>query len=314
MPQLAPKIKLSNGFEMPVIAMGTYKALEGEVYEAVKAAIDIGYRHFDTAFAYQNEAEIGRAIREKIAEGKVKREDIFVTSKLWTTEFSIEKVVPACKGSLDRLGLDYIDLYLLHWPMAMQHTNKSTTDPLTDLIPDNSFDYIDTWKGMEECVRLEYVRSIGISNFNSKQVQRLLDIAQIKPVNNQVECSVQLNQKKLINFCKKLGIVVSSYCPLARPVPAEKKPKFLFDEHIIELGKKYGKTPAQIAIRYLVDIGTVPLPKSSNVKRLKENFNIFDFKLSEADLKVLDSFNTGERTVLWESMSESKHFPFDEEF
>lgn len=312
MPQLAPKIKLSNGFEMPVLAMGTYQAREGEIYDAVKAAIDIGYRHFDTAYLYQNEAEIGKAIREMIAEGKVKREDIFVTTKLWNTEFALDKVVPACKNSLEALGLDYIDLYLLHWPMAMKYS-KVTDDLLSNLEPDNDIDYIDTWKGMEECVRLGYVRSIGVSNFNSKQLQRVLDIAQIKPVNNQVECSVQLNQKKLINHCRKLGIIVSSYCPLARPVPAEKKPAFLFDEKIVEIGKKYGKTPAQIALRYLVDIGTVPLPKSSNAKRLKENFSIFDFKLSEADLKVLDTFNTGERTVDG-FLKEHKHFPFNEEY
>lgn len=312
MPQVVPKIKLSNGFEMPAIAMGTYQARENEIYDAVKAAIDIGYRHFDTAYLYQNEAEIGRAIREKIAEGKVKREDIFITTKLWNTEFAIEKVVPACKKSLEALGLDYIDLYLLHWPMAMKYSTE-TDDLLSNLEADNDIDYVDTWKGMEECVRLEYVRSIGISNFNSKQVQRVLDIAQIKPVNNQVECSVQLNQKKLINFCRKQNIVVSSYCPLARPVPAEKKPAFLFDDKIVAIGKKYGKTPAQVSLRYLVEIGTVPLPKSSNPKRLKENFSIFDFKLSEADLKVIDSFNTGERTV-GDFMKGHKHFPFDEEY
>ncbi|XP_063699758.1 aldo-keto reductase family 1 member B1-like [Culicoides brevitarsis] len=311
-----PKVKLNNGLEMPAIGLGTYKSLENDAYNAVKAAIDLGYRHIDTAFFYMNEEEVGKAIREKISEGIITRADIFVTTKLWPTFHEPESVVKACKRSLDNLGLEYIDLYLIHWPFALKYYaddcyiprdsagNWETTDR----------DYCDVYKKLEECVKLGYVRSIGLSNFNSVQIQRVLDIATIKPVVNQVECSLQINQKPLVKFCKERGIVVTGYCPLARPEPANKKPAFLFNDEVAAIGKKYGKSAAQVALRYLVEIGVVPLPKSSNPKRIEENLNIFDFKLDEGDLKLLDKFHTGERTVWFTEAEKCVNYPFHQEF
>lgn len=289
------------------------QAKDNEVYEAVKHAIDIGYRHFDTAFMYQNETEVGRAIKEKIAAGVVQRKDIFVTTKLWSTYHDPENVVPACKRSLDALDIGYIDLYLIHSPVSLKYTGEHVTPSLVKIEP-SDVDYVDTWKAMEKCVQLGYVKSIGVSNFNSKQIQRVLDVAKIKPVNNQVECSLQLQQRKLIEFCKSNNILVTSYCPLARPVPTEKKPAFLFDETIETIAKKYGKSTAQVALRFLIDIGTIPLPKSSNPTRIQENFNVFDFKLTADELKLLEKYETGERCVPFAQGKGTKHYPFDEEF
>lgn len=233
------------------IGLGTWAARDNEIYEAVKYAIDIGYRHFDTAWLYQNEKEVGQAIREKIAEGKVTREEIYVTTKLWPTFFAREQVVPACKVSLDNLGLDYIDQYLLHWPMGMKYTEQ-TENFLENLAFDESLDFLEAYKGIEDCVKLGFVRSIGISNFNSVQTDQILAIATIDPVVNQVECCIQINQEKLIKFSKERGILITSYCPLARPDPVAKKPIFYYSDEVADIGKKYGKTPAQVSLRYLV--------------------------------------------------------------
>lgn len=248
----APKVKLSNGTEMPILALGTWDARDREIYDAVKVAIDVGYRHFDTAWLYQNEKEVGEAIREKIAEGKIKREDVYVTTKLWPTSFPRDQVVPACKVSLANLGLDYIDQYLIHWPVGMQYTKKSAN--LLENLASTDDDYLEAYKGLEDCYQLGLVKSIGISNFNSEQVDRVLSMATIKPVVNQVECHVQLNQKKLIAFCKERNILITSYCPLGRPNPAAKTPAFLFSPEVANIAKKYGKTPAQITLRYLVSL------------------------------------------------------------
>lgn len=224
------------------------------MYEAVKFAIDIGYRHIDTAFFYGNEAEIGKAIREKIQEGVIKREDIFVTSKLWMTFHSSEQIIKACQRSLELLDLKYIDLYLIHWPFGLRYIDDQTYVPkkLDGSWDTNDVDYVDVWPKLEECVNLGYVKSIGLSNFNSVQIKRILDVAKIKPVINQVECSLQISQKPLVDFCKKHDILVSAYCPLARPDPIKKKPVFLYDDDILEIARKYWKSPAQIALRYLV--------------------------------------------------------------
>lgn len=282
----------------------------------MKCAIDIGYRHIDTACFYLNEGEVGKAIREKIAEGVVSREDIFVTTKLWPTFYEPESVVKACKRSLDLLGLEYIDLFLIHCPFALKYYADDVYTP-TDSNgkwETTDRDYVDVWKKLEECVKLGYVRSIGLSNFNSVQIQRVLDAATIKPVVNQVECSLQINQKPLINFCKEHDILVTGYCPLGRPDPIAKKPVFLYHDDILDVARKYWKSPAQVALRYLVELGVVPLPKSSHRKRIEENIDIFGFKLTDTDMKLLDKFNTGERTVEFTEAANNINYPFHHEF
>lgn len=223
--------------------------------QAAKDAIDAGYRHFDTAHVYQNEAALGRGLRAKIEEGVIKREDIFVTTKLWCTYFKPDQVIEACKRSNEALNLGYIDLYLMHTPVGMPLQSPEIFFPKKSDGTDGATwdnDFLDTYKKMEECVTLGLCKSIGVSNFNSEQLQRVVSNSKIKPVCNQVECSANINQRKLIDFCKKLDIIVTAYCPLGRPNREKCTPNFIFDSKVEAIGKKYNKTPAQIALRYCV--------------------------------------------------------------
>ncbi|KAH8369805.1 hypothetical protein KR093_000997 [Drosophila rubida] len=316
--KLAPTVKLNNGREMPILGLGTYTSQNKEGEVAIKHAIDIGYRHLDTAYFYQNEAEVGQSIRDKIAEGVVKRDDIFLTTKLWNIHHEPERVEGACRRQLANLGLDYIDLYLMHLPVGYKFINEETLLPKAEddglLLSD--VDYLDTYKAMEKLVKIGLVRSLGVSNFNSEQLKRVLDNCEIKPVTNQVECSPAINQKKLIEFCKKYDVTVTAYSPLARPKPEEQKPDFMFSPKVKEIADKYNKTPTQVSLRYLIENGAIPIPKSTNPKRINENFDLFDFTLTDEEKSVLDSFNTGERIVPFNLIKARNHkyYPFAIEF
>nr|CAD7588731.1 unnamed protein product [Timema genevievae] len=227
----------------------------GEVEQAVKTAIDVGYRHFDCAFLYANEKEIGSAIRSKISEGVVKREDLYITSKLWNTHHRPAGVLSACKKSLENFGLDYLDLYLLHWPVAFKEGDDLFPKDKSGNFLTEDIDYLDTYLAMEECVRQKLTKSIGVSNFNSEQVTRVLEKSSIKPVMNQVECHPYLQQKKLIKFCKDHDIAVTAYSPLGAPnamFPPPGCPVLMKDEKLKAIGEKYGKSLAQMALRFLV--------------------------------------------------------------
>nr|CAH7735954.1 unnamed protein product [Callosobruchus chinensis] len=242
-----PKLKLNNGAEIPCFGLGTWRSKPGEVQEAVKHAIDVGYRHFDCARFYENEAEIGEAIREKIKEGVVKREDVFVTSKLWCTNMRPDLVEPTLRKTLADLGLDYLDLYLIHWPCAFKEDPNNEGKVLF-----SDVDYVDTWKAMENVYNKGLVKTIGISNFNKKQVTRLLENAKVVPAVNQIECHPYLNQKKLTEFCKSKGIHIVGFSPLATPDRPWAKPTdpVLTEEPIIKgIAGKHGKTPAQVIFR-----------------------------------------------------------------
>ncbi|XP_059225422.1 aldo-keto reductase family 1 member B1-like [Stomoxys calcitrans] len=309
--KVAPCIELNNGQKMPVVGLGTWRSYENEAEQAVKDAIDIGHRHIDTAFVYQNEHEVGRAVNAKIAEGKIKREDIFVVTKLGGIHHDPKLVEHACRQSLKNLNLGYIDLYLIHFPVAQAYSgdeNVRGTGELTDT------DYLDTWKAMESLVDLGLVKGIGLSNFNSQQTDRVLQSCRIRPLVNQVECHPALNQKKLIEFSRQHQIVITAYCPLARPKPEQQWPAFLYDETAKDLAKRYNRTPAQICLRYLIQLGTIVIPKSVKKERIAENFDCFDFELSSADMDLMDGYNNGTRLVPFTAMSHHKYFPFNIEF
>ncbi|XP_045483552.1 aldo-keto reductase family 1 member B7-like [Harmonia axyridis] len=309
----APCITLNNGRKMPQLGLGTWLSLEGEAKEAIRYAIDIGYRHIDCAMLYGNEKEVGEAIRDKINDGTVKREDIFITTKLWNTFHEYDQVVPTCKKSLENLGLDYVDLYLVHWPVAQKQTEMDPRKPFgkTEVI---KHDFTETWKGMEECVKLGLAKSIGLSNFNSKQVLRILDMAKILPVTNQVEVNPHLNQKKLTKFCKDRNIVITAYSPFGSPARTWAKPgqpEIAFDHPtFVKIAEKHGKTSSQVILRYLVDIGSVPIPKSTNKERLRLNLDIFDFKLDDEDIAAIDAMNMDYRAVPALDLMESDEYPF----
>ncbi|KAJ6640838.1 Aldo-keto reductase family 1 member A1-A [Pseudolycoriella hygida] len=311
-----PLIEMNNGCYIPAIGLGTYEVTGDVLKGAVKDAIDCGYRLIDTAYRHQNERELGAAVREKIEEGVIKRSDIFITTKLWSTFHEPNDVEYACQLSLANLGLDYIDLYLIHWPFSFYHISDTDFTPQeydgTYLM--NNVDYIETWRAMEYLVWKGLVRNIGLSNFNSEQIDRILKSCYIKPVVNQIECSPHINQKKLINFCWERGIRIISYTPLAKANLNRKKPDFLFDEDVIGISKKYQKTPAQIALKFLLQMGTILIPKSTNRRHMNENMQIFDFYLTEDEMNIMGKFDKGKRTSLLLRFSNSIHYPFNIEF
>ncbi|XP_017786093.1 PREDICTED: aldose reductase-like [Nicrophorus vespilloides] len=309
-----PKLEFSNGRKVPIFGLGTWKSKPGEVSQAVKDAIDIGYRHIDCAHIYGNEKEVGQAINAKLDEGVVKREDLFVTSKLWNTFHRPDLVEGALKDSLANLGLSYLDLYLIHWPIGYLEegplfpTNKDGSMLFSEV------DYVDTWKALEACTRKGLVKSIGLSNFNKKQIERVLKAATVRPVNLQVECHPYLNQSRLIEFCRSKRIQVTAYSPLGSPDRPWAKPDdpVLLDDHKLkEIAKKYNKTVAQLLLRYQVQRNIITIPKSVTKSRIAENFQVFDFALTDDDVKYLDSFNCNGRICPMTPALGHPHHPFE---
>lgn len=310
-------VNFSNGNQAPIIGLGTWQSKENEGVEAVKNAIDIGYRHFDCSPIYDNEIDVGKAISSKINEGIIKRDDVFITSKLWCTKHRPELVEPTLRKSLNDLELDHLDLYLIHFPMAFQEGEVAFPSDENGLSIDDDVDYVDTWRAMEKCVDIGLVKNIGVSNFNSKQIERIFSICKIKPVVNQVECHPYLPQVKLSEFCKTHGIVITAYSPFGspeRPWAKPDDPAPLKDERIKKLADKYNKTSAQILLRYQVQRGHIVIPKSINKQRMQENLTIFDFELSEDDIHEIHTFDKKMRVCSMSMAVKNKHYPFNEEF
>lgn len=227
-------------------------------------------------------------------------EDIFVTSKLWNTFHRPDLVEGACRATLKNLGLDYLDLYLIHWPMAYKEGDALFPTDENGKTAYSDVDFVDTWKAMEKLVGLGLTKGVGISNFNSKQVERVLQVAKIKPVVNQIECHPYLAQVKLSPFCAQRGLVVTAYSPLGspnRPWAKPDDPQLMEDPKIVSIAKKYKKTPAQILIRYQIQRGHVVIPKSVNKARIQSNFEVFDFELTEDDIKLITTFDCNGRLV-----------------
>ncbi|XP_060524480.1 aldo-keto reductase family 1 member B1-like [Cylas formicarius] len=308
-----PKIKFNNGQLFPVFGLGTWKSKPGEVTQAVKDAIDVGYRHIDCAHVYGNEAEVGEAIKAKVADGTVKREDLYITSKLWNTMHKPDLVEPAIKTTLKNLGLTYLDLYLIHWPFALKEGGDLFPVDANGKTAYSDVDYLDTWKAMEHLVAKGLTKSIGVSNFNKRQLERLLAVAKIVPATNQIEVHPYLNQKKLIDYCKSKGIVVTAYSPLGspdRPWAKPDDPQLLDDPQIKAIAKKYGKSPAQVVIKYGIQRDLIVIPKSVNKARIQQNFDIWDFKLSPEDIAHLDTFDCNGRICPYEDAYTHKDHPF----
>ncbi|KAK3857329.1 hypothetical protein Pcinc_036258 [Petrolisthes cinctipes] len=313
----APSVTLNNGTKMPILGLGTWKSKPGEVTQAVKDAIACGYRHLDCALVYGNEAEVGAAIKAKIEDGTVKREDLFITSKLWNTFHSKSLVVPTLKLSLTNLGLDYLDLYLIHWPMGYKEGGENVPTNADGKIAYSDVDYFEAWQGLEDALSQGLVHSIGVSNFNKDQIERVLSSGKIVPVTNQIECHPYLNQKKLIDWCKTKNIYVTAYSPLGspdRPWAKPEDPLLLEEPKLVALAEKYKKTPAQIAIRYQVQRDVIVVPKSVTKSRIESNLQVFDFELSSEDMKTLDSFDCNGRVLHLNWVKDHKYWPFNIEF
>jgi methylglyoxal/glyoxal reductase len=263
---LESRVKLNNGVEMPVLGLGVYQSPPGQITQsAVSAALDIGYRHVDTARIYDNESDVGKALKQT----RTARNEIFVTTKLWNSDQGYDSTLRACKESLRRLGVSSLDLYLIHWPVPKLRT--------------------ESWKAMSELLKNGKCRAIGVSNFTIEHLEELLENTDVVPVVNQVEFHPFLYQKKLMEYCRNKGIQLEAYAPLTRG-------ERLNHPVVLEVARGHSKTPAQVLIRWSLQHGNVVIPKSVKPERIRENSKIFDFNISDLDMRKLDSLNEDLRT------------------
>lgn len=256
---------LHNGIQMPLMGLGVFQVEEGrELIEAVKSAVKHGYRSIDTAAVYANESGVGQGIREALEEGGLSREDLFVTSKVWNADLGYEETLAAYDASLERLGLEYLDLYLIHWPVAGK--------------------YKDAWRALEKLYREGRVRAIGVSNFQIHHLEDLLADAEVKPMINQVEFHPYLTQNELLRYTREQGIQLEAWAPLMQGG--------LLDQPVLkEIASVYGKTVPQVILRWDLQHGVITIPKSTKEHRIAENASVFDFELSLEDMARIDALN-----------------------
>ena len=300
---------LNTGAIMPIIGLGTWKSAPDKAGEAVEySLLESGYRHIDCAAIYRNEKEIGEAFIKVFGSGKVKREDIFITSKLWNSEHHKESVRKACERTLADLNLEYLDLYLMHWGVAIPYNDTPTGNPLgrwNEQLDENGFlltekvSIRETWEAMEELVQAGLVKAIGVSNFTAPMLNDLISYAKVKPAVNQIELHAYLQQSELVEFCKYNNVVVTAYSPLGSPGNYKDKgfPELIEDKTIKEIANNHKKSPAQVLIRWGIQRGTVLIPKSTTPERIKENIDVFDFELSEEEMKIIQELNRNLRFV-----------------
>ncbi|MCY8922740.1 aldo/keto reductase [Bacillus atrophaeus] len=260
---------LHNGVKMPWFGIGVFKVEEGsELVNAVKTAISHGYRSIDTAAIYGNEEGVGKGIREGLKEAGISREDLFVTSKIWNADLGYESAIAAFEESLTKLGLEYLDLYLIHWPVEGK--------------------YKDAWRALETLYKEGRIKVIGVSNFQIHHLEDLMKDAEIKPMVNQVEYHPHLTQKELQAFCLTHGIQLEAWSPLMQGQ--------LLDHPVLkEIAHQYNKSVAQIILRWDLQNGVITIPKSTKAYRISENANVFDFELTNEDMKRIDELNQNER-------------------
>lgn len=302
-------IQLASGREVPSVGLGLWKIEQEKTSEVVQSAIECGYRHFDSACDYGNEIQTGEGLAAAISAGKVKREDLWITSKLWNTYHRRQHVRPALEKSLRDLQLDYLDLYLVHFPIASKYvpideryppgwfTDPDASEPCVeaDQVP-----IIETWQAMEELVSSGLVREIGVCNFGCSLLRDLINQAEIPPAMLQIEMHPYLTQEKLTRFCHESGIGVTAFSPLGAQSyfqlnMAEASESLLEHEAIKAIAAANDRSPAQVLLRWGVQRGTLVVPKTSNVDRLRENLAVFDFSLSQEEMQSISDLNRNRR-------------------
>ncbi|HEU0256576.1 MAG TPA: aldo/keto reductase [Microbacteriaceae bacterium] len=267
MATLSPTLEFSDGHRIPQLGFGVYKIPDDEATRAVRVALETGYRHIDTAAFYRNEAGVGRAVRES----GIDRSEIFVTTKVWNDRHGYDETLRSFDESLSQLGLDYVDLYLIHWPAPKQDR------------------YVPTWHALERLRDEGRARSIGVSNFKPHHIERLLAESGTTPVIDQVELHPMLPQRETREWCAAHSILVEAWSPLARG-------RMLSSPVIGRIAQKHGVTPAQCVIRWHLEQGLVVIPKSAHAERIRSNFDVFDFTLDDSDLAAIAGLESGERT------------------
>ncbi|MGZ0879397.1 aldo/keto reductase (plasmid) [Priestia megaterium] len=266
---LQDTVTLHNGVKMPGFGLGVFKVDEGpELVNAVKVAIKHGYRSIDTAAIYGNEEGVGQGIREGLKEAGISRENVFVTSKVWNADLGYDATIAAYETSLKKLGLDYLDLYLIHWPVEGK--------------------YKESWRALETLYKEGKVKAIGVSNFQAHHLKDLMEDAEIKPVINQVEYHPRLTQKELQAFCEKHHIQLEAWSPLMQG-------ELLDNEVLTEIANKHNKSVAQVILRWDVQNGIITIPKSTKEHRIVENASIFDFELTKEEIESIDELNQNHR-------------------
>ncbi|SEO12290.1 Aldo/keto reductase [Amphibacillus marinus] len=260
-------VTLNNGIKMPQLGFGVFKVENEQATQAVATALEVGYRSIDTAMIYRNEEGVGKALRES----QIPREELFITTKVWNTDQGYKNTKRAFEESIKRLGLEYVDLYLIHWPTPRFDT------------------YIETYQALEELYYEGRVKAIGVSNFEIAHLERILQECKVKPVVNQIECHPHLTQKKLKAFCAQHDIFVEAWSPL------EQGGEVLQDDAITKIGSTHNKTAAQVVLRWHIQNNTIVIPKSITPVRIEENFNIFNFELSDEEMSIIDNLNIDRR-------------------
>lgn len=258
---------LQNGKQIPIIGFGTWKLKNNEeTIEIIKNAVLSGYRHFDTAYAYGNEKMVGIGLKE----ANIKREEIFISAKLWNDDRGYENIIKACKRTIDNLGCEYLDMYLIHWPAS-----KAVHENWIEI---NN----ETWKAFEYLYNEGLVKAIGVCNFKKNQLVELMKEASIMPMVNQIEYHIGMRQEDTVNFCFDSNIIVEAWSPLGSG-------KMLKNQDIIDIALKYNVTPAQLCIKWCLQNNVLPLPKSKNLERMKQNLDVFSFTINDEDMKILNN-------------------------
>lgn len=294
-------LQFSNNDKIPMLGLGTWKSAKGEIYQTVRKAIEIGYRHFDCALIYGNEHEIGQAISDAINNREVSRNELWITSKLWNNRHKKVDIQPTIEITLDSLRLEYLDLYLIHWPVALINSVNYPKDG-SEMIDLKHIPLAETWQGMIALKESNLTKHIGVSNFSIKKINELINETGVCPEALQLELHPFLQQNKIVEFANANNIIVTGFCPLGssdRPLNriSEGEPKLFENKTIIDIAQEKGNTPAQIMLAWAINRGTSVIPKSVNPQRLKENLEAATIELSPLEMEKINQLDQHYRYI-----------------